>query len=99
TAATVQTELNNLSSIGGVAEVQTFTLSGSTLGTYTLTFNGQTTSPPLAFNSSAATVEAALNALSSIGGAGGNVTVTQSGSTFTVTFHGALQGLDLPQLT
>jgi hypothetical protein len=44
-------------------------------GTYTLTFNGQTTAP-LDVEVSASEMEAALNGLSSIGGAGGSVTVT-----------------------
>src|SRR5262249_17459736 len=51
---------------------QTLQLGGS--GTFTLTFNGRTT-PPIAANASAAVIQAALNALSSIGGRGGSVAV------------------------
>jgi hypothetical protein len=54
-------------------------------GTYTLSFSGDTT-VPIAYNASAATVQAALNALSTVVGAGG---VTVSGSNtagFTVVF-------------
>jgi hypothetical protein len=78
------------------ANPQTFTVSGLS-GSFTLTFNGQTTSS-LAFNATAAEVQGALNALSSIGGAGGTVGVTQAGSLYTVTFGGALSGPQ-PMLT
>src|SRR5262249_41925037 len=48
-------------------EVQTVTLTGNpTGGTFTLTFSGQTTAA-IAYNASAATVQSALQALSSIG--------------------------------
>jgi hypothetical protein len=47
----------------------------ATSGTFTLTYGGQTTAP-LAFNATGATVESAVNGLSSVGGAGGSVTVT-----------------------
>ncbi|MBY0514456.1 MAG: Ig-like domain-containing protein, partial [Gemmataceae bacterium] len=57
-------------------------------GTFTLTFNGQTT-PPLPFNAPAAQVQAALNALSSVGRAEvQDVTVSGIGGTFTLTFNG-----------
>ena len=48
-------------------------LSGPAAGTFTLTFNGQTT-VPIARNASAATVQGALEALSNIGS--GDVTVS-----------------------
>ncbi len=56
------------------------------------------------FNTSAAQVQAALNALPTIGGVGGSVTVTGgpgnlSGSTpYTIEFGGSLAGTDVPQL-
>lgn len=51
----------------GTSDVQTITITGSpTGGTFTLTFGGQTTIP-LPFNATAAQVESALNALSSLG--------------------------------
>lgn len=62
-------------------EVNTLTITASG-GTYTLTVGGQTTSA-LAFNANAATIQAALVALSTVGP--GNVTVTGSGP-FTYTF-------------
>jgi hypothetical protein len=79
-----------------ISNVQTVTQSGPS-GTFTLGFNGQTTSS-LAFNASAAAVQSQLNALSSIGGAGGSVAVSLSGSVYTVTFSGTLTGPQ-PQIT
>ena len=61
---------------------QQVSVSGSA-GTYTLSFNNQTTAP-LAFNATAAQMQAALNALSSVGGAGGTATVVQNGNVYTV---------------
>jgi hypothetical protein len=81
---------------------QGFTVSGSS-GTFTLTFNGQTTTS-LAFDTTAAEVQAALNALSSIGGVGGSTAVTGTFNTFfdvglySVTFGGTLIGPQ-PQMT
>src|SRR5260221_780463 len=73
---------------------QTFTVTGAS-GTFTLTFNGQTTGP-LGFNATAAQVQTALQGLSTIGA--GNVTVAQFGNLYTVTFVGALAGPQ-PSLT
>src|SRR5262249_37157940 len=64
------------------------TVDGSS-GTFALTFNGQSTNN-LSFSSSAAQVQNALNALTTIGGVGGTVTVTQSGNVYTITFGGTL---------
>lgn len=81
-------------------EVQTITITGTPAGgTFTLSFKGYTTAP-IAFNASAATVQAALRLLSSIGSAG----VTAGGGTFpgtpvTITFGGALAGQNLPMIT
>lgn len=77
-------------------EVQTVDVSGSpTGGTYTLSFAEQETSD-LAYNASAATVQAALEALPNIGS--GNVSVSGSGGSFTVTFEGDLAGENVPTL-
>jgi hypothetical protein len=84
-------------SSAGLAEVQTVTVTGSK-GTFTLTFNGKTTDP-ITFNASATTVQAALNSLPSIGGKGGSVTVSQSGSVYTITFGGSLAPQNVPQIT
>lgn len=69
--------------VAGTAEVQTVTITGGpTGGTFTLTWNAQTTGA-IAFNAAAATVQTALNALSNLDG----VTVSGSaGGPYTVTF-------------
>lgn len=72
-------------------EVQTITITGTpTGGTFTLTYDGATTSA-IAYNAAAATVQAALEALPNIGtggvvGAGGSL----PGTPVTITFSGAL---------
>ncbi|HEX7058821.1 MAG TPA: hypothetical protein VF176_03130 [Solirubrobacterales bacterium] len=54
----------------------------------------------IAYNASPAQVEAALNSLSSIGGAGGSVSVSGAdGGPYTVTFGGNLGGDNLAQMT
>ncbi len=84
-------------------EQQTVTLTGGpTGGTFTLTFDGETTTP-IAYNASAATVKAALDALSNIT----TVTVTRAGSgtsgspyVYTVTFSGTgLAATDVAEMT
>lgn len=79
-------------------EVQVVTLNGTpTGGTFTLTYSGQTTSA-IAYNASAATVDAALEALSNIGA--GDVVVTGSaGGPWTVTFATALAATNLAEMT
>lgn len=85
---------------GGVSEVQTATITGTpTGGTFTLTWNGQTTTA-IAYNATAATVQTALEALSNI--AVGDIAVTGGpgpGTAFTVTFRGALSDQDVAALT
>jgi hypothetical protein len=80
----------------GTAEVQTVTVTGTpTGGTFTLSFNGQTTSD-IAFDAAATAVESALEALPNVGV--GNVTVTgAAGGPYTVTFVASLG--DVPQMT
>lgn len=73
-----------------VGLVQYLSIGSPSAGTYTITFNGQTTSS-IAYNAIASTVASDLAALSSVGT--GNVTVTgsgTSGSPFVITFSGAL---------
>lgn len=83
----------------GTAEVQTVTITGApTGGTFTLTFNGQTTAA-IPYNATAAQVQSALEALSTIVPgdilcAGGPLPATA----VTVTFFGNLIG-DQPQMT
>lgn len=87
-----------LGEIVGNDEVQTLTIGGSpTGGTFTVTFGGQTTSG-VAYNATAATLQTALQALSSIGA--NNVTVTGSaGGPYTLTFVNALGKTDVAQIT
>lgn len=79
-------------------EAQSVTISGApTGGTFTLSFGGNTTSA-IAYNASAAAVQAALEALASIGA--GNVSVSgAAGGPYTVTFVGALANTNVAQLT
>lgn len=74
-------------------EVQTATVTGTpTGGTFALGYRGAVTAA-LAFNAAAATVQAALEALRTIGV--GNVTATGSaGGPYTITFIGALAGVN-----
>jgi len=83
-----------------VNEVQTITMTGPpTAGTFTLTFNGQTTAP-IAYNATASTVTTALKALNNIG----SNDVSSSGGPFpttpvVVTFQGDLEDTDVAQMT
>ena len=83
-----------------LGQVQTVNLTGALANTteFTLSFNGVSTAPIIYTTTDGPTVQAALNALSSIGGVGGSVTVTQVGSTFTVTFGGSLTGPNIAEL-
>jgi subtilisin-like proprotein convertase family protein len=85
----------------GSPEIQQVQVIASS-GFFQLTFNGWTTNP-IAYNASAATVKAALDALPSIGGVGGAMVVTSSGQpgnlTYTITFGGTLASSDQPQMT
>lgn len=68
-------------------------ISAPTAGTFTLTYNGQTTTS-LAYNASAASIKSALEALSTIGT--GNVQVTASSTptagSYVIKFVGAMAG-------
>src|SRR5262249_27207036 len=82
-------------------EVQTVVLGGTSVGgTYTLTFAGQTTGN-INPTDSDATVQSALQGLSTIGS--GNVTVLGSsggsGGTYLVVFTGQLASANVPQIT
>lgn len=81
-------------------ETQVITLRGGpTGGTFTLTFNGSTTST-IAYNGSAATVQSELFGLASISGVSGNVSVSgNNGGPWSVTFTGAFAGTDVPLIT
>lgn len=84
---------------GGVNEIQTISSpSNPTGGTFTLSFNGATTTA-IAYNASAATIEAALEALSSI--PTGSVSCAGGalpGTAVTVTFQDELASTDVALL-
>jgi hypothetical protein len=90
----------------GQNEIQTISITGApTGGTFTLTFGGQTTSA-LAYNASAATIQSALSALSSIGNSGNpaqsNVTCTGGplpATAVSAEFVLALSDTDHPMMT
>lgn len=82
----------------GTDQAITFTLNGTpTGGTFTVSFGG-VTSAAIAYNANAAAVQAALEAMSSIGA--GNVSVTGASSPWTITFRKSLgaQSNALPTL-
>lgn len=83
----------------GVSEIVTAVVD-ATGGTFTLTFGAQTTAT-IPANSTAAVVQAALEALSTIGA--GNIAVVRSGSanayTYTLTFQGVLAYTDVGAIT
>lgn len=76
-------------------ELQRVTFSGATGGTFTLGFQGQTTTA-LADGVNAVKVQAALAALPAIGA--GNVSVRQTEDNYYITFTGALAATDVPQV-
>lgn len=83
----------------GVAqnEIQTATVNGTpTGGTFRLAVDGKPTAA-LAYNASAAVVQAALEALANVGT--GNVGVALASNVYTITFQGALANQDIPTLT
>jgi hypothetical protein len=88
---------NVVPSSGGTNEVQTLTITGSpTGGTYTLTYNGQTTSS-IAYNATNSAIQTALLALSNLDT--GDVVVTGSTPSYTITFGGTQQKKNVSQIT
>jgi len=83
---------------GGVSdEIQTLTEGGSGLTSFTVTFGGQTTAS-IAAAATAAQVQAALEALSTIGA--GNILVTgNAGGPYTLRFIGTLGNTNQAQVT
>lgn len=86
--------------VNGVDEVQQLSITGGpTGGTFTLTFDGQTTAA-IPFNATALQVQTALRALASIGAAGVNCTGGPlPGTPIVITFAGDLSGKNVSQLT
>lgn len=83
---------------GNANEVQTINLGAATAGTVTITFDGETTAA-IAFNATAATVQAELVKLSNVNA--GDITVTGGPlpGTVTLTFGGRYAGVNVPQVT
>lgn len=79
----------------GINELQLIA-SDATAGTFTITFSGQTTTG-LAWNVSAAAMQTALLALSSIGA--GNISVTGGTGAWYVEFIGTLAAANQPKMT
>ena len=80
-----------------VNEVQTLAITGSPAGgSYTLTFSGQTTGT-IAYNAVNSAIQTALEGLSNV--APGDIVVTGTSPSFTLTFGGNLAGQDVPQTT
>lgn len=78
-------------------EVQQLTILRASGGTFTLTYDGQTTSS-IAYNASASTIQTALEALSNI--APGDVVVTAGDSgIFSIEFAGTYAGINVPLLS
>lgn len=98
TAGTVYYSDTNGDIVAGLDEVQTVTVTGTpTGGTFTLTFDEQTTAA-IDFDATAAEVQAALVALSNIGT--NDVSVSgDAGGPFTVTFGGTLADSNVAELT
>lgn len=83
---------------GTSEEVQTLTEGGAGLTSYTITFNGQTTDP-LDDDATPAQVQAALEALSSVGAGNVAVTGTTNPIAMSVKFQGDLANADQPAMT
>lgn len=80
-------------------EVQTVSFSPApTAGSYTLTFYGQTTGA-LDWNDPAATIQAALEALSTIGAGNISVSGEADAGEIVLTFQGTLAAMNVPQST
>ncbi|HEY5312083.1 MAG TPA: hypothetical protein VIK18_06170 [Pirellulales bacterium] len=80
-------------------EVQTVSFSPvPTAGTYTLAFYGQTISA-LNWNDPAATIQAALEALSTIGAGNISATGEVNAGSISMTFQGSLANVNVPQTT
>ncbi|USN97118.1 MAG: hypothetical protein H6797_00725 [Candidatus Nomurabacteria bacterium] len=88
-------------------EVQGIYITEATGGTFTLTYSGSTTSP-LAYNATVSQVQAALDALPSIGAGNSQVyhlqaryinSVIQDENGYSVEFKNALASQDLPMMT
>jgi hypothetical protein len=89
--------LVNDSPLAVANEVQQISILRATGGTFTITYDGQTTSG-IAYNADAATIQTALEALSNIAPGDATVALVSSG-VFSVTFAGVYAGINVPLLT
>ncbi len=98
-AGTVRVQQNGALGTPGTSSQQGVIVTSKTGGgSFTLTFNGQTT-PALNFGAPAGQVQQALSALSTVGGVGGSATVTLSGNVYSISFGGTLGFGNAPALT
>jgi hypothetical protein len=84
---------------GNASEVQSLIATGASAGTFTLTFDGETTAA-IAWNANAAAVQSALEALSSVNP--GDITAAGGplpGTAVTLTFGGQYGGTNVPAIT
>lgn len=98
-AADVTTWKHTAEVVAAVNEQQTITFTGSGSGTYTITFDGQTTSA-LSYTANNATILAALEALSNL--VSGDVSLSGgalTGTPVVVTFAGRFAGRSVPLMT
>jgi hypothetical protein len=77
-----------------VNEIQNLTLSNTTGGTFEMTIDGFTTSPPVPYNASPLTLQNLLTALPSVGP--GNISVSGSPGNWFIEYTGALAGTNQP---
>lgn len=82
--------------VTGTNEVQKVSYEGNTAGTFTLTFNGETTDA-IAHNAAIGTVEDALTALNDL--SSDEITVGGEAGAYTFTFEGAWGSQNVPALT
>lgn len=77
-------------------EIQNIKLGSASAGTFTLTFNGQTTIA-IPYNASVAVVRNALENLSNLAPA--DITVAGISGNYTIAFQGSMAGTNVPQFT
>jgi autotransporter-associated beta strand protein len=92
--------LQNSKALGatGISGVQTVRITGDPAGDFTLSFKGEAIATPLSASASAQEVQDALNLLTTLTSVGGSVSVSKSGTVYTITFQGSLAGTNQPLL-
>lgn len=88
---------DNAAAVAGINEVQTITFDATPIaGTFTLTYDGQTTDA-IAYDADAAAIVAALEATAAF--EVGDVAVDRTGNVITITYQGGLAAMSLPEIT